>query len=217
MLFRSGASSKDRYTLLDLNEIISSYNNGEGKWNKAKYDLAVTEKNRIEKIVGPEIDNTKKEDDNSKNDSNILINNNVMQVSSTEENYDETEKKLEDILATIDGVGKVKVMITYSSSSTFIPIYDENNKISNTTESDDSGGTRTIVENDEQKSIVYKENSDGTKEPITKNIESPKMEGAIITATGANNSEVKEKIISAVEAATGLATHKIQVFKIDEN
>ena len=67
--YDNGASSKDRYTLLDLNEIISSYNNGEGKWNKAKYDLAVTEKNRIEKIVGPEIDNTKKEDDNSKNET----------------------------------------------------------------------------------------------------------------------------------------------------
>ena len=158
-------------------------------------------------------------DGNAKRDNNNLINrtNNVVEVSTTQEKYDETEKKLEDILSTIDGVGKVKVMITYSSSSTFIPIYDENNKISNTTESDDSGGTRTIVENDEQKSIVYKGNSDGTKEPITKSIESPKMEGAIITATGANNSEVKEKIILAVEASTGLATHKIQVFKMEEN
>lgn len=157
-------------------------------------------------------------DGNAKRDNNNLINrtNNVVEVSTTQEKYDETEKKLEDILSTIDGVGKVKVMITYSSSSTFIPIYDENNKISNTTESDDSGGTRTIVENDEQKSIVYKENSNGTKEPITKNIESPKIEGAIITAQGANSSDVKEKIVSAVEAATGLATHKIQVFKMDD-
>ena len=140
-----------------------------------------------------------------------------MEVSNSKNDKGETEKKLEEILSSIDGVGKVKVMITYSSGSTFVPLYDENNKMSNTTESDDSGGTRTIIENDEQKSIVYKENSDGTKEPITKNIESPKMEGAIITATGASSNEIKEKIISAVEAATGLATHKIQVFKMDEN
>ena len=57
--YDNGTSATDRYTLLDLDEIIDSYNKGEGKWSKAKYDLAVTEKNRIENIVGKEIDNTK--------------------------------------------------------------------------------------------------------------------------------------------------------------
>ena len=42
----------------------------------------------------------------------------------------------------------------------------------------------------------------------------PKIEGAIITAKGANNINVKNNIISAVEAATGLAVHKIQVFEM---
>ena len=42
---------------------------------------------------------------------------------------------------------------------------------------------------------------------------SPKIEGAIIIAEGAGDSNVKTNIIQAVEAATGLATHKIQVFK----
>ena len=38
------------------------------------------------------------------------------------------------------------------------------------------------------------------------------MEGAIVTAQGAGNTEVKTNIIQAIEAVTGLATHKIQVF-----
>ena len=41
------------------------------------------------------------------------------------------------------------------------------------------------------------------------------MEGAIITAKGADNVAVKTNIIQAVEAVTGLATHKIQVFEMD--
>lgn len=57
--FDNGSSAKDRYTLLDLDEIISSYQAGDGIWSKSKYDLAITEKKRIENIVGPEIDNTK--------------------------------------------------------------------------------------------------------------------------------------------------------------
>ncbi len=52
----------------------------------------------------------------------------------------------------------------------------------------------------------------GEKTPITQSIISPKIEGAIITAQGANNLTVKTNIIQATQAVTGIATHKIQVF-----
>lgn len=139
--------------------------------------------------------------------------NEVVQVNS-EITPDESEKKLANILSNIKGVGKVKVLLTYSETSTYVPVYNENSKQSNTTETDSSGGSRTIAEIDSQKEIIYKEDSSGNKEPVTKSIISPKIEGAIITAEGADNAEVKTNIIQAVEAATGLATHKIQVFKM---
>ena len=50
--------------------------------------------------------------------------------------------------------------------------------------------------------------------PITQKVVKPKVEGAIITAKGASNAEIKTNIIQAVEAVTGLATHKIQVFEM---
>ena len=139
--------------------------------------------------------------------------NDVVQVSS-EINYDENEEKLANILSNIAGVGKVKVLLTYSQTSTYVPIYNENVKSSNTTETDSAGGSRTVEENDSQKEVIYKEDSSGNREPVTQSIISPKIEGAIITAEGADNAEVKTAIVQAVEAATGLATHKIQVFKM---
>ena len=45
----------------------------------------------------------------------------------------------------------------------------------------------------------------------------PTIEGAIITAEGASNATVKANIISATQAITGLATHKIQVFQMQKN
>lgn len=137
----------------------------------------------------------------------------VVQVSSKAEESS-LEEKLEKILSKISGVGEVKVLITYSESSTLIPIYDENKKTSNTTENDDSGGTRTIEETDNQRQVIYKENNDGSKEPVTQSIIQPKIEGAIVVATGADNATVKAKIIQAIEATTGIATHKIQVFEM---
>lgn len=141
--------------------------------------------------------------------------NSVVQVS-TDTSNDENEEKLANILSNIEGVGKVKVLLTYSQTSTYVPIYNENLKESNTTETDSAGGSRTVEESDSQKEVIYKEDRNGNREPVTQSIISPKIEGAIITAEGANNADVKTAIVQAVEAATGLATHKIQVFKMSE-
>ena len=92
-------------------------------------------------------------------------------------------------------------------------MYNENSKSSTTEETDTSGGVRKIQETDSQKDVIFQEN-DGVKTPMTKKIVEPKIEGAIITAKGASNIDVKTNIIQAVEAATGLATHKIQVFEM---
>ncbi|MEE0865828.1 MAG: hypothetical protein U0L98_03400 [Clostridia bacterium] len=127
---------------------------------------------------------------------------------------EELEKKLENILSKIEGVGNVKVCINYSESSEVVAMYNENSKVSTTEETDTSGGLRKIQQTDSQKDIVYKEDN-GEKTPITKKVVQPKIEGAIITAKGASNANIKANIIQAVEAVTGVASHKIQVFEMN--
>ena len=122
--------------------------------------------------------------------------------------------ELEEILTNINGVGKVKVMITYASSETTIPVFNEESSEENTEETDSEGGTRKVTQTDVKKEAIYDE-SDGSKTLITQKTTSPEIEGAIITAEGADNAEVKTNIIQAVEAVTGLPTHKIQVFKMN--
>lgn len=129
-------------------------------------------------------------------------------VSYDEVITDNLEKRLEKILSKIEGVGEVSVLVTYSESSQIIPMYNESSTKSVTEETDTSGGIRTIESEDNEKSVVTGSDSN----PVTQKSINPKIEGAIITAQGAGNSNVKSNIISAVEAVTGLATHKIQVF-----
>ena len=124
------------------------------------------------------------------------------------------EERLENILGKIQGVGTVKVFINYSESSQTVAMYNENSKTSTTEETDTSGGTRKVEQTDSDKEIVYQEEN-GKKTPIVQKTLQPKIEGAIITAKGASNVNVKTNIIQAVEAATGLATHKIQVFEME--
>jgi len=122
------------------------------------------------------------------------------------------EKRLENILRSMEGVGDVEVLINYSETSTVVAMYNENVTESSTEETDSNGGVRTILETDTQKEIVYSD-EDGNSKPVTEKIMMPKIEGAIITAKGAANAKVKNNIIEAVKAVTGLASHKIQVFE----
>lgn len=143
------------------------------------------------------------------NQDNTISTNNIQ--SETTSNL---ETNLENILSRIQGVGEVHVFVNYSESNEVVAMYNENSQTSTTEETDTSGGVRKIQETDSQKEIIYQEN-DGEKVPITQKVIEPKIEGAIITAKGASDANVKTNIIQAVEAVTGLATHKIQVFELN--
>lgn len=155
-----------------------------------------------------------KQDENSQNSKQLAQNMNNTTIETSSNTSKELEKNLETILSRIQGVGEVKVFINYSESSEVVPMYNEASKNSNTEETDTQGGIRKIQEQDSQKEIIYKEEN-GEKVPITKKIVEPKVQGAIITAKGASDVNIKTSIIQAVEAVTGLATHKIQVFEMN--
>ena len=149
--------------------------------------------------------NYKEENDTTK----ILASNNLENNNISNSNL---EKNLEAILATIKGVGEVNVFINYSESNQVVAMYDETTTTSSTEETDSAGGKRDTTSTETQKAVVYSDEN-GTKNPVTEKIIMPTIEGAIITATGANDTNVKTNIINAVEVATGLSIDKIQVFE----
>ena len=152
--------------------------------------------------------NSKKEELNNVN----LVENTVV-ASNLGNDEDKLKKQLEEILSKLDGVEKVSVLITYVESNKIVPIYNIDNQESTTKEEDNAGGLRTINETTTKKEIVYEE-ANGDKTIVKQSIVTPEIKGAVIMAKGANSSVVKANIIQAVEAATGLPTHKIQVFEM---
>lgn len=120
------------------------------------------------------------------------------------------EERLSDILSKINGVGEVKVLLSYSETNKVNPIYNEDKQTSTTEETDTEGGKRTISSVNNKKEVVYSNNS-----IVTESISSPQIQGAVIIAKGASNTRVKSDIIQAVAAATGLSTYKIQVFEMN--
>ena len=120
-------------------------------------------------------------------------------------NYNTTVKRFLERYQTKTSDTK-KGMIGELLSHLLIPLYINLSPIS-------------IMKNKEENSIrkgfdiVYTDEN-GTSKPITEKVIMPVIEGAIITAQGASNANIKSSIVSAVEAVTGLAIHKIQVFEM---
>lgn len=78
--------------------------------------------------------NEKKSENTESSDKTLAKTENIQQENSKETN--ELETKLENILQNIEGVGKVKVLLTYSESSTTVAMYNEDSSKSDTEETD---------------------------------------------------------------------------------
>lgn len=119
----------------------------------------------------------KEPEENSVNTSKVLAQTDSIQ-------QDNLEDSLEDILESISGVGKVKVLIKYSESSTVVAMYNETASESITKENDGDGKTKDVKETESKKELVYTD-EEGNSKPITEKVIMPVIEGAVITAQGA--------------------------------
>lgn len=167
----------------------------------------------INTIWGGKKEETKQENGNTSYKKLAENINNSIDSNNSQLNEYNLEENLEDILSKIAGVGKVKVLVTYSETSEVVAMYNEKNTLNNTEETDTNGGVRKIEQTDTDKEIIYEEKN-GQKTPITQKVIMPKIEGTIVTAEGASDPAIKTNIIQAVSAATGISTYRIQVFEM---
>ena len=164
-------------------------------------------------IINSEEENNKESKESNKN--KVFVSENIEKngFEDIENEYIniELEDRLEKTLSKIKGVKNVDVLITYSETEEVIPIYNSNNSLKEIEEG--TGDSKKITKEESiNKNIIV----DDSSNIIVQKKLSPKIEGAIIIAKGAEDLNVKSNIIKAVEAATGLALHKIQVFEMGD-
>lgn len=154
-----------------------------------------------------------KEEEEKENTANykILAENTINSSNISEDMEYDLEDKLEDILSKMTGVGKVKVLITYSQTSSIVPMYSQSESTNVTEETDSAGGTRKQESSNINKEII----TDGESNVVTQTVVYPKVEGAIVIAEGGANAQIKSNIIQAVSVVTGVATYKVQVFEME--
>ncbi len=125
------------------------------------------------------------------------------------------EKKLEEILGEVEGIGKVRVMITLASSEERMTLQNTDNTENSTDENDRSGGSRRKQEySSKSESVII--SSDGSEHPYVVQVNSPKIEGVAIVAQGVGTGKKDSEIIDAVVALFSIEPHKIKVMKMEK-
>lgn len=128
---------------------------------------------------------------------------------------DYLERKLEELLGQVDGVGKVKVLITYKSSSEKIVLQ---NTETDTSSEEETDGTQTRKSNEKnvREETVYDKSDSGETPYVVKEIE-PEIEGVLVAAEGGGNSQTAKNISEAIMALFNIEAHKIKVMKLTDS
>ncbi len=126
----------------------------------------------------------------------------------------ELEERIAQLLKSVEGVGKVDVMVVLSSSSEKVYRTDRSENTSTTKEKDASGGERDIASSQSEESTILSQQSgsNGTSPLIQKELY-PEISGIVISAQGGDSPTVQAEISQAMEALFGLEPHKIKVLK----
>lgn len=127
---------------------------------------------------------------------------------------DYLEKRLENTLAYIEGVGKIKVMVTISSSSKEVVEKDLVTNRSNTVETDSEGGTRSINNSEHTETTLYTTDAQGNQVPYVTQVYEPEIIGVMVVAQGAGRGNVNSDITEAIQALFGIEAHKIKIAKM---
>ena len=88
---------------------------------------------------------------------------------ATEQQYERLlEKRVEDTLECVEGVGKVKVMLTLKSSEEKVVEKDSQREENEITEEDSKGGSRVSEDRSLSHTSIYEQKSDGTQTPYVR-------------------------------------------------
>ena len=96
---------------------------------------------------------------------------------------EETEKRMAEVLGAIDGVGRVRIMLTLRAGSTL--------RLAEDSSLSDSSSGQT-----KQEKQLY-----------------PTYQGAVVVCEGAGSSSVRLAVVNAVSVLTGLSSDRISVVK----
>ena len=171
----------------------------EETWDRGQANIAYEDSLRIveeEKAI----DSLWEEDSRTQKEQEVLI----------------MEKKLEELLNMIEGVGEVKTMITLESLGEKVLEKDIPVERNVVTETDSQGGSRSTNNTNSQEATVYITDSKGSKIPYVITETLPGIRGITVVCQGGDNNLIQKNITEVIQALFGIDVHRIKIVKMKQ-
>lgn len=138
----------------------------------------------------------------------------VSNMDSTEAFTENMERRLENTLRKVKGIGDVQVMITVKSSKEQVALKDIANQKTSNSETDAQGGTRQESDTNKTEETVMSQSGQGATAPyVIKELE-PEVEGILVIARGGDDPKIINEINGAIQVLFNVPAHKIKVMKM---
>lgn len=123
------------------------------------------------------------------------------------------ENRLKNTLEKVQGVGKVKVMITLSASRE--SVVNKDTPYENSEEQQEGGDKKSSRKESGQEETVLVEENGNQRPYIIKEYE-PEVEGVMAVIEGGDNPVVVSQVTDAIQALFHVEAHKIKVLKMED-
>ena len=125
----------------------------------------------------------------------------------------EVERELEELLSSVEGAGRVRVMITLEQSRELVLEKDEKRTQKQTAEENAEGVGKEGRESIWEEKAVYEE-GEREKSPFVVKQIFPRIQGVVVAAEGVGTGCVRSELSEAVQALFGIEAHKVKVLKL---
>ena len=125
-----------------------------------------------------------------------------------------TERSLEELLSTMEGVGKVRVMVTLRDAGEAVVEKDVSKTRNGATEVDSAGGSRNTTSITDSEETLYQNGQGSGGSPYVKKVLAPQVEGVAVSAEGGGDAKTVQNITEAIQALFGIEAHKIKIVKM---
>ena len=116
----------------------------------------------------------------------------------TAEEKTDLEARFSRVLSSMDGAGKVQVLLSEAAGEQILYQFDEEQR-----------------EGQRQRKTVLTGSAQRGEQGLVRQILPPRYQGAIVLCQGGNRPEVRLSIVKAVTSATGLTSDKVTVLKMN--
>lgn len=130
------------------------------------------------------------------------------------EEEQELERRLEELLSSMEGVGKAKVMLTFASTQEQVVEKDIPSSWSVSEETDSAGGSRHTESRNLEEETLFITDRAGNQVPYVKKTLAAQVEGVTVLAQGGAQPVIQKNITDVIQALFGIEVHKIKVAKL---